>query len=111
MGIIDIGVWPESEGFKDHGMTKKIPNKWKGSCEEVQDFNTFMCNFKLIGARYFNKGVIAANSKVKISMNSTKDTSAHGTHTSSTLQATMLMEPLTLAMLKVWLKPGFPCIR
>ena len=40
MGVIEIGVWLENEGFKDHGMTKKIPNKWKGGCEEVQDFNT-----------------------------------------------------------------------
>ena len=31
VGVIDIGVWLESEGFKDHGMTKKIPNKWKGT--------------------------------------------------------------------------------
>ncbi|KAG4924943.1 hypothetical protein JHK87_050483 [Glycine soja] len=61
VGVIDIGVWPKSEGFKDHGMTKKIPNKWKGSCKE---------------------GVIEANSKVKINMNSARDTLGHGTHTS-----------------------------
>ncbi|XP_022879898.1 subtilisin-like protease SBT1.9 [Olea europaea var. sylvestris] len=83
IGIIDSGIRPESPSFKDEGMTE-IPARWKGICQAGEGFNSSLCNKKLIGARYFSKGVREANPGDTITMDSARDDSGHGTHVAST---------------------------
>lgn len=40
VGLLDTGVWPESESFSDKGFGPP-PNKWKGTCDGGQNFT---CN-------------------------------------------------------------------
>ncbi|KAH0779504.1 hypothetical protein KY290_005931 [Solanum tuberosum] len=82
IGVLDSGVWPESASFRDDGLSE-IPKKWKGICKPGTKFNSSLCNRKLIGANYFNKGLLASDSTVKISINSARDTDGHGTHVAS----------------------------
>ncbi|XP_045791678.1 subtilisin-like protease SBT3 [Trifolium pratense] len=85
VGVVDTGVWPESESFKDHGMTK-VPSKWKGQlCQFENTNNSSFCNKKLIGARFFNRGFLAKFSNISATIvNTTRDEDGHGTHTSTT---------------------------
>ncbi|CAL0328175.1 unnamed protein product [Lupinus luteus] len=67
VGVIDSGIWPESDSFNDQGFGP-IPKNWKGVCAGGTNFT---CNKKIIGARYYTD-------------KSARDLDGHGTHTAST---------------------------
>ncbi|GER33830.1 subtilase family protein [Striga asiatica] len=82
IATIDTGIWPESKSFNDHGFGP-IPSKWKGICQFEN--HKHLCNRKLIGARYFNKGYEAHLGKsLNSSFQDARDSDGHGTHTLST---------------------------
>ncbi|OIV98734.1 hypothetical protein TanjilG_24905 [Lupinus angustifolius] len=68
VGVLDTGVWPKSDSFKDEGF-RPIPKNWKGACVGG---NNFTCNNKIIGARYYIE-------------DSARDADGHGSHTTSTV--------------------------
>ncbi|XP_027093406.2 subtilisin-like protease SBT3 [Coffea arabica] len=85
VGVIDTGVWPESPSYRDGGMPK-VPSRWKGRCAggDSEDFNSSLCNKKLIGVRYFYQGILAANGgNGEQNKFTARDGKGHGTHISS----------------------------
>ncbi|KAJ0100790.1 hypothetical protein Patl1_06473 [Pistacia atlantica] len=76
VGMLDTGIWPESESFNDEKFGPP-PAKWKGTC---QSSSNFTCNNKIIGAKYYR----ADGSFSKEDFKSPRDSEGHGTHTSST---------------------------
>ncbi|KAL3616965.1 hypothetical protein CASFOL_039359 [Castilleja foliolosa] len=86
IGMLDTGVWPESESFSDEGMDE-VPKSWKGQCQSGQAFNSSHCNKKLIGARYYIKGYemnYGPLNNQTLDYRSPRDIEGHGTHTAST---------------------------
>ncbi|KAF1897685.1 hypothetical protein Lal_00032442 [Lupinus albus] len=67
VGVLDTGIWPESDSFKDEGFGP-LPKHWKGVCDGGMNFT---CNKKIIGARYY------------MDNKSARDSDGHGTHTAS----------------------------
>ncbi|XP_057764066.1 subtilisin-like protease SBT5.6 isoform X2 [Salvia miltiorrhiza] len=86
IGVLDSGVWPESESFNDEGM-EPIPTSWNGICQTGVAFNSSHCNRKLVGARYYLKGYEAYFGPLDptLDFRSPRDINGHGTHTASTI--------------------------
>ncbi|XP_011102282.1 subtilisin-like protease SBT5.6, partial [Sesamum indicum] len=86
VGVLDTGVWPESQSFSDQGMDP-VPQSWKGICQPGVGFNASHCNRKLIGARYYLKGYEAHYGPLNetTDFRSARDRDGHGTHTASTV--------------------------
>ncbi|GMN43427.1 hypothetical protein TIFTF001_012635 [Ficus carica] len=86
VGLLDSGVWPESQSFSDEGMGP-VPKSWKGICQTGPGFNSSHCNRKLIGARYYIKGFETHYGPLNATEDyrSPRDKDGHGTHTASTV--------------------------
>nr|AGN12874.1 putative transcription factor DYSFUNCTIONAL TAPETUM 1 [Sisymbrium irio] len=86
IGILDSGLWPESEAFNDKGLGP-IPKHWKGECVAGPRFDPAKhCNKKLIGAKYFLDSWEEKHKGTKISQNeimSPRGGLSHGTIVSS----------------------------
>nr|F4JJL8.2 RecName: Full=Subtilisin-like protease SBT3.15; AltName: Full=Subtilase subfamily 3 member 15; Short=AtSBT3.15; Flags: Precursor [Arabidopsis thaliana] len=88
IGVVDSGIWPESKVFNDQGLGP-IPKRWRGKCRSGEKFNATMhCNKKLIGAKYYQSGLLAMNggkfNRIIIrDFKSNRDATGHGTHTAT----------------------------
>ncbi|MEV5966914.1 S8 family serine peptidase [Kribbella sp. NPDC051952] len=85
IGMIDSGFVPERPSFAPMKTTKKsdalVAKKWKGTCQ-VGEEAPITCNNKVIGARYFDKGM--GSRVIPADFKSPRDYGGHGTHTAST---------------------------
>jgi subtilisin family serine protease len=88
IGVIDTGIWPEHPSFADDGSYSPATSLgWRGVCDagEEAESNSFKCNNKLIGARFFADGFGLNNISTALGeFVSPRDADGHGTHTSST---------------------------
>ncbi|XP_049371128.1 subtilisin-like protease SBT3.10 [Solanum verrucosum] len=89
IGVVDTGIWGDLEGFNDKELGP-IPSRWKGSCKSEANFSaTKHCNKKIIGARWYIKGLMEEyklnQTMAEKSYNlSPLDEDGHGTHVAYT---------------------------
>ncbi|MFS7960063.1 putative cucumisin [Helianthus anomalus] len=95
IGVIDTGIWPESESFSDEGIGP-IPSKWKGECDGGKDF---VCNRKIIGARSFS------------SESSARDKDGHGTYVALILAGNQVRDASYYGLANGIARGGVPSAR
>ncbi|KAJ4847113.1 hypothetical protein Tsubulata_043955 [Turnera subulata] len=114
VGVIDTGVWPESKSFNDEGLGP-LPTKFKGSCVHGQNFTLANCNRKLIGARFYFKGIEAENGPLEEAgrtfFRSARDSDGHGTHTASTIAGSVVANVSLHGMARGTARGGAPNAR
>jgi hypothetical protein len=107
IGVIDTGIWPEHPSFSDEldlghdaGNTDTDlaygppPAHWHGKCEAGEQFSANDCNNKLIGARWFSRGLNLAFGIHEGEYASPRDHDGHGTHTASTAGGNADIDPM-----------------
>ncbi|XP_047314241.1 cucumisin-like [Impatiens glandulifera] len=103
IGVIDTGIWPESDSFKDTGFGP-TPTKWKGSCKGLTNFT---CNNKIIGAKYYKiNGVFGEND-----IQSPRDSEGHGSHTASTVAGDLVTSASFSGLASGTARGGVPSAR
>ncbi|XVF69150.1 hypothetical protein PTKIN_Ptkin11bG0057800 [Pterospermum kingtungense] len=114
VGVVDTGIWPESESFSDEGFGP-VPEKFKGECVPGEQFTLSNCNRKIIGARFYFKGFEAENGPLE-SLNRTffrsaRDSDGHGTHTASTIAGSFVANASFFGMARGTARGGAPGAR
>ncbi|RYR71930.1 hypothetical protein Ahy_A02g006141 [Arachis hypogaea] len=104
VGLLDTGVTPEFQSFKDNGLGPP-PAKWKGTCDHFTNFSG--CNNKLIGARYFKLDKMEDPEDIL----SPIDVNGHGTHTSSTAAGSLVPKASLLGLAEGTARGAVPSAR
>ncbi|XP_075519193.1 subtilisin-like protease SBT4.14 [Primulina tabacum] len=104
VGLLDTGITPQSDSFKDDGLGPP-PAKWKGSCKHFTNFSG--CNNKLIGAKYFKLDKQHDPNDIL----SPVDVDGHGTHTSSTLAGRLVPNASVFGLGQGTARGGVPSAR
>uniref|UniRef100_A0A2N9GPQ3 Subtilisin-like protease fibronectin type-III domain-containing protein n=1 Tax=Fagus sylvatica TaxID=28930 RepID=A0A2N9GPQ3_FAGSY len=103
IGVLDTGIWPESDSFNDKGFGPP-PSKWKGTCKGLTNFT---CNNKIIGARYYRSDGEYEKADIK----SPRDSDGHGTHVSSTAAGNIVSMASVQGLGLGTARGGFPSAR
>ncbi|KAG5384759.1 hypothetical protein IGI04_036229 [Brassica rapa subsp. trilocularis] len=114
IGVVDTGVWPESESFNDDGVGP-IPSHWKGGCIPGENFKLTNCNKKLIGAKYYINGfqseIDGFNFTESPDYSSTRDFVGHGTHVASTAGGSYIPDVSYKGLARGTMRGGAPRAR
>ncbi|KAI3940230.1 hypothetical protein MKW98_027084 [Papaver atlanticum] len=114
VGVIDSGVLPESESFNDNGLGP-VQERFKGECIAGDEFTVENCNRKIIGARYYSKGIEQLEGPLESRnitfFRSARDRDGHGTHVASTVAGSVVNDVSLFGIASGTARGGMPGAR